>query len=478
MKKILYFAFLVIMLSLAVTASAKDLYYTCESDPSILKSGTFDNLYLNIKGCRTEIELYDVTVSGNLIYDGGNDSTDHFVKISNSRIRHILFPCENSHQCKLTIDHQCEVEELTAMPSGKDKGKIFVYGNFSEDKVRVSYIVRMNLITNDLNNEIRNSLKTPAVLPEDYDISYVSIGGDAEIELKDINIIELSVVNKNDNVYPSFSLRDYVQIYLTAVYSPRLKFYRTELNEETAANVFSMFTSVDGTNFELSLDGVYLNNFHFLGNNNRDSLLTLKNGYEKLHVSDYIGNVFIFGGNMNFLGYTTPKRGVPTLRRLLYTVHPEAYVLDPSPCILNDLLKNYAEVEESASAEGRGFMFPFKTTIPHEKLMMGLTQLFFKDYPEIELGWAPYVKLSYVNVMYANVADSIRDKVPQMNMFLIQNNSFMTGSRDVTRYGLKKSLNYYDNDLIKINEFSALWDQLDEGCYTFGFDQYGNLVVK
>ena len=478
MKHFTFIFTMLFMFFACCAVSAEDAHFTCSSVPAEFDGQTFENLYLDVEGCGAEIELSDVTVSGNLIYDGGNDFTDHSVNISNSKIRHILFPCENSHQCKLTIDYQCEVEELTAMPSGKDKGKIFIYGNFSEDKARVSYIVRMNLITNDLNNEMRNSLKTPAVLPEDYDISYVSTGGDAEIELKDINIIELSVVNENANVYPSFSLRDYVRIYLAAVYSPRLKFYRPELTEETDANVFSLFTSVDGTDFELSIDGVYLNNFHFLGNNNRNSLLKLKNGYEKLHVSDYIGNVFIFGGNGSFMGYTTPKRGIPTLRRLIYTVQPEAYVLTPAPSILNDLLTDYAEIEESASAEGRRFMFPFTNTIFHENLMLGLSQQFVKDFPEIELEWSPYVKLSYVNIMYANVADSIRDKVPQMNMFLIQNDSFMTGSRDVTRYGLKENLNSYNNDLIKIDEFSALWDQLDEGCYTFGFDQYGNLVVK
>ena len=478
MKNILFFAILVVLMSLAITVSAEDLHYTCESDPSVLTSGTFDNLFLNLKGCGAEIELSDVTVTGNLIYDGGNDQTDHSIKISNSKIHHILFPCENSHQCKLSIDYRCEVEELTAMPSGKEKGKIFLYGNFSENTIRVSYINRLNMITNEMTDDIRDSLKMPAVLPTDYSIGYVPAGGDAEIELKDINIVELSVVNENNNVTPSFSMRDYVRIYLAAVYSPRLKLYRTEYSKDTYANVFSLFTSVDGTNFELSVDGVYLNNFHFLGNNNQNSLLTLKNGYEKVHGSDYIMNVFIFGGNMNFMGYTTPKRGTPTLRRLIYTVQPEAYVLDPSPSILNNLMKNYAEIAESASEDGRQFMFPFSTPIHLEKFMLGLTQQFVKNYPDINLGWSPYVKLSYVNIMYANVADSIRDKVPQMNMFLIQNDSFMTGSRDVTRYGLKDSLNFYHNDLIQINEFSALWDQLGEGCYTFGFDQYGNLVVK
>lgn len=478
MKNLISFVVFVFVFCAVLAVSAEDVHFTCESDLTMLTAGTYDNLFLDVKGCGTDIELTDLTITGNLIYDGGNDYIDHSVSISNSKIRHLLFPCENSHQCKLAIDRNCEVEELTAMPSGKDKGKIFLYGSFSEDRIRVSYVLRLNLITNNLTDDIRNSLQTPAVMPEDYDLTYNPVGGDAEIEMKDINIIELSVVNESSNVIPSLSLRDYVHIYLSAVYTPKMKIFRPERNDENPANVFSMFTSVDGTNFELSLDGVYLNNFHFLGNNNQDSLLTLKNGYEKLHVSDYIGNVFIFGGNMNFMGYTTPLRAVPTMRRLIYTVQPEAYVLDPSPCILNDLMNDYEEIEKSASGEGTRFMFPFDSNIFHKDLMLGLTQKFVKDYPDIDLGWAPKIKLSYVNVMFANVADSIREKVPQLNMFLVQNNSFMTGSRDVTRYGLEKNLNYYNNDRIMINEFSALWDQLDEGCYTFGFDQYGNLVVK
>ncbi|MBQ6517951.1 MAG: hypothetical protein IJI14_04470 [Anaerolineaceae bacterium] len=110
--------------------------------------------------------------------------------------------------------------------------------------------------------------------------------------------------------------------------------------------------------------------------------------------------------------------------------------------------------------------------------MLGLTQKFAGDRPEIDLGWRPYVKMSYVNIMNTNVTDSIREKVPQMSMFLIQNDSFMHGSRDVTRHGLKAKIGNYSNTMIHINELSALFDQLEEGCYDIGFDQYGNLVVK
>lgn len=476
-KKIIILIFSVIFLNFGPAAAANE-HFSCGTDWAELSGRSFDNLYIDLNGCGTDVELSNLRVAGSLIYNGGNDFTDHNITISDSIIQNIQFPCENSHRCSLRIDRSDDIHEITAIPSGKEKGKIFLTGEVNKEEGKVAHLYRLNLITSDWNEEMQDSMNDPAALPASYEYTYAqTTSGDAEIELKDLNISELSAVNNTPAIYPSLCLRDYARIYLMAVYSPKLKMFVPETSDEQSI-VHSLFTSVDGTNFELSVDSVFLDNFHFLGNNNQNSVLTLKDAYEKLHTTDRLNNVFIFGGNMDFKGYIKPQRGIPTLRRLIYSVQPEQYVLEPSAHILNDLLENYQDIAASATETGRSFMFPYAQHVMHEELMLGLTQKFAGDRPEIDLGWRPYVKMSYVNIMNTNVADSIREKVPQMSMFLIQNDSFMHGSRDVTRHGLGAKIGNYSNTLIHINEITALFDQLEEGCYDIGFDQYGNLVVK
>ena len=483
---------LVLALSLICTAavSAEDGHFSCDSDLSKFNGKTFDNLYLDLQGCgssftdpehpgQISVTFEDLTVTGSIIYNGGADPDDHFIALKNAGVRHILVPCRDTHRCTISFGIDSGITEITLLPSGKDKGRIILDAQGDPETSHVPVVERVNVITGKLTEPVLAGLRPPAALTAGMDLpAYVNnAGGDAEVEFNDLTIFELSVVNEDPRITPSFSFRDYCCVFLMTAWTPKVKIYRPEASDQTGV-VMALFTAVDGTAFDLSIDTVVLMNLHFLGNNNRNSVLNLKDAYEKLHFTNYINNVFVFGGNVSLQGYVLPKRGTPTIRRLVYTVQPDAYALEMSPAMMNRLVEDYAEIAENAPEDGRYLLYSNFGEVPYDRLVMGLTQKFARDWPEIKLDWRPAVKLSFVNLMYANVVDSIRDQVPQMNMFLIQNNSFMTGSRNVTRYGWSGELNAYSNDPIHVDEIQAILDELPDGCYTFGFDQYGRVVLR
>lgn len=493
---------LLAVLTCCTAVFAEDTHYTCSSEVSDFDGKTFENLYLDVEGCGASLEFADLTVTGNLIYDGGRDTEDHYITFTRPSIESMYAPCEPTHECHFIFnpkDHDVVneyvyvVNEMTLLPSGNEKGKIFVKGNgeqkpvkeldghvYSNTEIFMTEIKRLNFIIGEWNADVVNSLLHTENVPDMP--SYTSAEGDIEIDLGSITVEEMSVVNTNQKAVSSLSLRNMAKVNLLAAYTPSLKIYEPEKTEQYQPGVFTLVSALSGNSLDLSIDHAWVEVAHILGGNNSSSVLKLKSGFEKMHSNDFevITNLFLFGANMEFSGYNAPDRDTMTLRRLVITEQPSDYQLDASPSILNDFLdkygdsymayEKYLDPNDYEELLDQNWVFQRRSV----RLISELSQKYAINYPGSETHWKPNVKLSYVNVGKAVCAQSIADEVPALSMFQLNTDSYMYMKKDVMRYvmpeGLTKSLADYPRIY---TGFEPL-----PGCHTYGLDQYGNWVVK
>ncbi len=440
MKNIkLLFTVLLLSLICCTTVLAEDTHYTCSSVVSDFDGKTFENLYLDVEGCGASLEFTDLTVTGNLIYDGGRDTEDHYITFTRPSIESMYAPCEPTHECHFIFNGSEDIEyvanEMTVLPSGNEKGKIFIQGNGEKELVKKkdgydyswsiqsSVIKRLNFINGTWSNIITDSFLTKNNIPSSMP-DFSSLEGSIEIDLDNIMIEQMSVVNLSDKVVPSISMKNVARIKMLATYTSSLKIYEPEKTNEFGSWIASLISAMDGEAMELSLDHVQVSIYHVFGGNNEGSTLKLKSGFEKMHDSsvEVVQNLFLFGANLDLSGYNLPNRDNMTVRRLVVVEQTDEYNVTPSPSILNNYLNVYNNgvnfnneyLDCNDYEKLLDLNMAFQT--PQIRLLSNLSQQYAVNHPNSETHWKPSVTLSYVNVGKAICAQSIANEVPALTM--------------------------------------------------------------
>ena len=239
---------------------AEDAHFTCDSDPADFNGKTFENLYLDLEGCGEEQRFEELTVTGNLVYNGGKDAVDHKITFNKPAIQNMWVPCEPTHNVNITFipsdDVEYVVSEMTVMPTGEEKGKIVLNGtgtrtltstfdNYSNDFYKTE-IDRLNFVTNQITDDVAKGFRMNSVPAGEFE--YADVKGKVELEINDINVMEMSVVNTNPFVLPAVTSETQYKIYLLAAFSPSLKLYSYN-KDGYRSLVFAMLSAVDGSEF-------------------------------------------------------------------------------------------------------------------------------------------------------------------------------------------------------------------------------------
>lgn len=486
MKRLIAFVYvLIVVLCCALSAAADDVHYTCSSDPAMLVKQEYENLYLDVEGCGEDVVLEKVKVTGNLVYNGGKDPKDHHLTLIKSSVENFFLPCESSHSCYLKLNNKNGVtrtpKNLVAMPSGNEKGKIYITGvsEFSPDLIsRLNFIV--DKLTDDYSEILYNGfyyfeptkVSIPAGLPDNS-----SSNGIVEIELNNIEVDQFSVVNKSQSVTTSVSMNQEVIISIMSAYTPSLKLYAYERNVESnkLPIIQTFIGATNGDEMELSMDFAQIYVAHFLGNNNNGSKLKLKVGYEK-HINSYappIVNLFLFGSNMDVLGYFSPDKDKKNVRRVIITEQPQEYQLNASPAIMHDFLEKYGEtyfrcysipVAISKYEEYLDMNWN-KAQLPAISLFAELSEKYARDYPNSGINWQPHFNLSYASIGKAICAKSIAEKKSALSMFTFVTGSYMTLHDQPARYVMQDGLTASLAENPTYGGFEPL-----PGCHTYVFD--------
>ncbi len=483
---------LIAALCCAMSVAAADEHFTCGSDPAMLSNKEYDNLYLDVEGCGEDVVLEKVTVTGNLVYNGGKDMSDHHLTIKKSSIQNFFMPCESSHSCSLNIKNKSlfssGIYNLIVMPSGNEKGKIYINGSYGE-------LARMNFvtdkITDDYSDILYNGFETfeptkvfiPAGLPDN-----LSSRGVVEIELNNINVEQFSVVNKSQSAVASVSMNQNVTIDIMSAFTPSLKLYSYERKDGTdkLPKIQAFIGVTDGAEMELSMDFVQIYIAHFLGNNNSGSKLKLKVGYEK-HINSYapsIVNLFLFGSNMDILGYFSPKRDLKNVRRIIITEQPQDYHLNASMALMTEFLEKYGDTyfkhyKSSAPIsryEGYLDMITWsKYQFSAVSLFSELSEKYARNYPDSSTNWRPHINLSYANIGKAICAQSIAEKISAISMFTFVTDSYMTLHGQPARYVMQDGLTA---SLAEDPIYGGM-DSIDwlPGCHTYAYDPRTGRIV-
>ena len=501
MKHFTFIITILFMFFACCAVFAEDTHFTCSSVPADFDGQTFENLYLDVEGCGT-VEFSDLTVTGNLIYDGGRDTEDHYITFNRPSIESMYAPCEPTHECHFIFnpdqDTDAEVtyvvKEMTLLPSGNEKGKIFVQGSGSKtlekdmgrhhytNHQRLTAIKRINFILGEWNQDVISSLADVSNVPSSMPNYLSAANNDVEIDLGNILVMEMSVVNMSDNITSSISMREWSKIQLLSSFTKSLKMYEPEQTAEYKSSVDAYITSIDGDSLKLSLDHIAVSIAHVLGNNNSESILNLYEGYEQMHDDNkLITNLFLFGSNMNIAGYGTPDRDTMNLTRLVVTEQPSEYELKPTPSILNEFIASYGNGYNPSPEEyidsneyERYLDIQYAFQHPEIRLLTDLSQQYAVNYPDSDTHWKPVITLSSVNVGKAICAKSIADEVPALDMFKFKTDSIMYFHHDVMRYVMPEGLT---ETLAEEPSIYTGFEPLP-GCHTYGLDQYGNWVVK
>ncbi|MBQ6517649.1 MAG: hypothetical protein IJI14_02960 [Anaerolineaceae bacterium] len=512
MKNLKLFIFvLALALCLSVSAFAEDTHFTCESDINDFNGKTFDNLYLDLVSCGENVEFTDLTVTGNLVYNGGRDTVDHNLKFVHPSIQSMFVPCESTHNCTISFvpseDIEYVVSEMTVMPSGSEKGKVVLWGEgkrtlgktfswgYETDERYMTEIDRLNYIPSILTEEFAASLRNPDNIPAEFSGPSVPAGLN-ELEINHIKVMEMSVVNSNKEVIPAVTSNSRYEIDLLAVYSPTLKLYGKNADEYRSP-ISSMITAVNGEEFDLSVDKVGVGILHFHGNNNKESVLRVVAGAENLHEKEnVIKNLYLFGSNLEYMGYGKPNKRIMNTYRVIITEQPQEYKLQPSPAILNDFFANYGPEHaiDPIYSEDKGDWKEFnkyKYDVDYYEGLLDMNAIFPSaylrlvsdlswpyaiNYPDSDAHWQPYINLSYANIGKAICAKSIADEVGPYQMIHINHESYMNTQADVMRYVMPEGLTQSLAEEPKVTtqtQLDDLFDGLEDGCYVFNFDQYG-----
>ena len=497
MKRFSTFVFVLFtVLCCALSAAADDVHYTCSSDPAMLVEQRYENLYLDVEGCGEDVVLENVTITGNLVYNGGKDVIDHHLSLITAFVENFFMPCESSHSCYLKIDNKdysmfsYVPHNLTVMPSGREKGKIYITGVPESVLGTIPEIWRLNFIVDKLNDDYSNILyngyksfeskkiSIPAGLPDN-----ASLNGIAEIELSNIKVEQFSIVNKSQSAIASVSMNQDVLIKIMSALTPSLKLYSYEKkgDSDKIPTILSFIGVTDGDEMELSMDFAQIVIAHFLGNNNNGSKLNLKIGYEK-HLrssTPAIVNLFLFGASMDVLGYFTPDKNNMDVRRVIITEQPQDYYVNASPSLLAEFLEKYGEtyfkneLRLTASRYEKYLDINKNSRFSVINLFSELSERYARNYPGSSTNWQPHFNLSYASIGKAICAQSITEKTSALSMFTFVTDSYMTLHDQPARYVMQDGLTA---SLAENPTYGGI--ELLPGCHTYAVDpKTGRLVV-
>ncbi len=492
-----------------------DAVFTCDSDPADFNGKTFENLYLDVDGCGEDIVFTDLSVTGNLVYNGGRDTLDHHITFDKPSIRNMWIPCEETHNASFTFipsdDVEYVVSEMTVMPGGSEKGRIILngtgnmtlyttyeYQNWSGETITQDVdqnfyrteIDRLNYVSGHITDDVKASFRNPENTPDEL-VSPDTENKNVELEINHLLVMEMSVVNMNNTTVPSVTSNERYKIYLLAVYSPSIRLFSYS-SETYRSPVMAMISASDGDNVTVSLDHVYVPLFHFFGNNHPDSVLSILVGNEILHDrEELISSLFLFGSNLDFMGYGNPKRRVIDMERVVITEQPDDYGLHAAPTILNDWLTMYGASDDEGEEDwklykkhkytyqppydiwiGNGYYFMSKSS----RILCDLSQQYGINYPDSDKNWSPEINLSYVNIGKAICAQEIAERIGPYQMIHIKHPSYMNAQPDVMRYVMPEGVTQTLAETPKVTpqtQLDDLFADLPDGCYTFSFDRYG-----
>lgn len=499
MKRFTTFIFVMIAaLCCAMSVVAADEHFTCGSDPAMLTNKKYDNLYLDVEGCGEDIELKKVTVKGNLVYNGGKDLSDHHITLTKSTVQNFFMPCESTHSCYLEVNDVNPtargLKNLIVQPTGNEKGKVFINGVPDPAFGTMPVIQRLNFIVDNITDEYENVLcngfysykPTKVSIPADLP-GNLSSGGVVEIELSNITVEQFSVVNKSQSTVTSVSMNQDVTVSIMSAFTPSLKLYAYEKNDsyDRTPIIQTFISEVDGSEMDLSIDYTQIYIAHFLGNNNKNSKLKLKVGYEK-HFNTYnpsIVNLFLFGANMDISGYFAPERDVKNVRRVIITEQPQDYTVNTSTALMTEFLEKYGETyfnsysrpavpnqyEKNLDMNWDGYQAPAVS------LFSELSEKYARNYPDSDTNWMPHFNLSYANIGKAICAESITEKTPALSMFTFATDSYMTLHDQPMRYVMPNGLTA---SLAEDPTYAGM-DSVDwlPGCHTYTYDPRTGRII-
>ena len=512
-KKLFAIVVFVVLAALgcAMSAAAEDAVFTCDSDPADFNGKTFENLYLDVEGCGEDIVFTDLSVTGNLVYNGGRDASDHHITFDKPSIRSMWIACEATHNASFTFipspDVEYVVSEMTVMPAGSEKGKIILngtgdmtletvdeFGKVLTQDFFATEIDRLNYVSGQITDDVKASFRDSQHVPDEF-VSLDTENKNIELEINHLSVMEMSVVNMNKTTVPSVTSNDWYRIYLLAVYSPSIKLFSCNA-EAYGGSVYAMISASDGENVTVSLDHICVPLFHFFGNNQADSVLSILVGNEILHDRErLIRSLFLFGSNLDFMGYGNPKRRVIDMDRVIITEQPDDYGLHAVPTMLNDYLKMYGSSADAGEEDwklynkhkypftdygiwlGAGFYFTPKSL----HMLVDLSQQYGINYPDSGKNWSPEINLSYVNIGKAICAKEIADRIGPYQMIHINHPSYMNAQPDVMRYVMPEGVTQTLGETPKVTpqtQLDDLFEGLPDGCYVFSFDQYGRPYLK
>ena len=132
MKKIAYLFVLSVFLLISSAAYADDGYSACGSDITEFSGKAFENLVIDLQGCKTAPVFDDLTVT-DILKITGNAS----VRFISSSVNRLLADCADAEGCEIGLDESTSIETLELYP--EEKGTITVNGTTGKGTLPAFY---------------------------------------------------------------------------------------------------------------------------------------------------------------------------------------------------------------------------------------------------------------------------------------------------------------------------------------------------
>ena len=132
MKKIAYLFVLSVFLLISSAAYAYEGYFACGSDTAGFIGKTFENLVVDLQGCKTAPVFEGITVT-----DSVQMTANASVRFSSSTINRLSVDCSDAEGCEIGLDNSTSIETLNLYP--EEKGTITVNGTAGKETLPAFY---------------------------------------------------------------------------------------------------------------------------------------------------------------------------------------------------------------------------------------------------------------------------------------------------------------------------------------------------
>lgn len=457
MKNTLIFVtVLIAALCCAISAAAlEDFHYNCELsnwDIATLSGKEFRNLYLDVEGCGGYTIVEGIKAE-NVFYNGGRDTDDHMIMFVNSSTFNFYMPCEDTHQCYLTVygiktDNMRPIQGvLYAMPSGDDKGKIIVESG--GDTLSYPQLITNLVLITGTSSEIKN-----------FDVPKFSyISKRSGIELGYIHVDYMFIANDTEDVISSVKLNSFAFVMYMLDSAKATEIYHPE-DVKHKSYVYTYTGMLDGNKKELSIDNIQISIAHILGDNKKGSVLRLKTDSEIKQIvsSPVVKNLFLFGANMELYGKKNRDISFRDINNLIVLPQPEEYsfenrgdvwstietfydkymspllfknhqdVISGDACFDNDVcIPNEFELLLDARLLNRQDQPSNSMQASEIRAMSILSQHYAVDIPDNDIHWNPYIDLFSASIGKVICAKTITKEVSIKDMFQNMTDSYISG---------------------------------------------------